>query len=195
MGEYERALATLAEVLARDPRDTEALRRSREVREVMTLLQLPEEYRRIPSAVRVSRAELAALVSINVAALSRLPAGEPEVAVDIAGSWARNHIARLLALRVMDVYPNHTFQPVAPVRRGDLARVCARVLDLLRAEVRPGAAPVDMAATNHNYEDAVRAAGAGLMELTAEGAFEPARFVSGREALDVVEGLARQSGP
>jgi len=37
--------------------------------------------------------------------------------------------------------------------------------------------------------------GAGLMELTPTGAFEPWRPMTGREALDVVEALARLIGP
>jgi tetratricopeptide (TPR) repeat protein len=195
LGEYERALDTLRMVLARDPRDAEARLRAREAREALTLSQLPEEYRRIPSAGRVSRAELAALVSINVNVLARLPAGEPKVAVDISGSWARNHIARLLALDVMDLFPNHTFQPGLSVRRGDLARAAARVLDLVGAPRKPGPAPVDMAPANLAYEAASRAVGAGLMELSPEGAFEPGRMVTGREALDVVEALARATEP
>lgn len=195
MGEYGRSLEVLDALLARDPRDPEALRRSRETREALYLLQLPEEYRRIPTATRVTRAELAALVSVNLQALSRLPAGEPEVAVDIAGSWARDHIVRMLALGVMDVYPNHTFQPGAVVRRSDLAKACARVLGLLRIGPGAAASPTDMAPTNFFYEDAVRAVGAGLLELTPDGAFEPGRLVTGREALDVVQALARLPHP
>jgi thioredoxin-like negative regulator of GroEL len=195
MGEYGRSLEVAEALLARDPRDPDALRRAREAREAQSLLQLPEEYRRIPTALRVTRAEMAALVSVNLSGLSRLPAGEPELAVDIAGSWARDHIVRVLALGAMDVYPNHTFQPGAFVRRSDLARVCARVLDLLR--VAPGAvpSPTDLAPTSFFYEDAVRAVGAGLLELTPEGAFEPGRFVTGREALDVVQALGRLDPP
>jgi tetratricopeptide (TPR) repeat protein len=194
-GDYSRALAVLDEVLARDPRDPDALRRAREVREAATLLQLPEEYRRIPAAPRVSRAELAALLSIKVTGLARLPMGEPEVAVDIAGSWARTHIARLLALGILEVYPNHTFQPGAFVRRGELARACSRALGRMGAEVTPSPGPTDMAPTNLLYEDTVRAVGAGLLELNPAGAFEPAQFVSGREALDVVDALARRVSP
>jgi thioredoxin-like negative regulator of GroEL len=195
LGEYQRALDTLQMILGRDPRDAEARTRAREAREALTLSQLPEEYRRIPAATRVSRAELAALLSINVSILSRLPPGEAKVAVDIAGSWARGHIARVLALEVMELFPNHTFQPALSVRRGELARAAARVLDLSGASRRPGPMPTDMAPANVSYEAAIAAVGAGLMELTPEGAFEPGRPVTGREALDVVEALGRATEP
>jgi tetratricopeptide (TPR) repeat protein len=195
LGEYRRALDTLQMVLARDPKDAEARLRAREAREALTLSELPEEYRRIPAASRISRAELCALISINVSGLARLPPGEPKVAVDIAGSWARGHIARLLALDVVDLFPNHTFQPGLPVRRGDLARAAARVLDLAGVPPKAGPAPTDMAPANLAYDAAVRVLGAGLMELGPEGAFEPGRAVTGREALDVVEALGRATEP
>jgi len=195
MGEYRRALETLDQILAREPRDPEARTRAREAREALTLSELPEEYRRIATASRLSRAELAALLCINVTVLARLPPGEPKVAVDISGSWARNHIARVLALDVMDLFPNHTFQPGQAVRRGELARAVARVLDLAGVRFRPGSAPTDMAPANSAFDAAVRVVGTGLMELSAEGAFEPARPVTGREGLDVVEALGRAAEP
>jgi tetratricopeptide (TPR) repeat protein len=195
MGEYRRALETLDQILAKDPRDPEARTRAREAREALTLSELPEEYRRIPTASRLSRAELAALLCINVTSLARLPAGEPKVAVDISGSWARAHIARVLALDVMDLFPNHTFQPGQAVRRGELARAAARVLELLSGRSRPGSAPLDMAPANNAFDAVVRVVGAGLMELNPEGGFEPARPVTGREGLDVVEALGRAAEP
>ena len=44
----------------------------------------------------------------------------------------------------MEVYPNHTFQPEAAVRRGDLAQAASRVLALIGRRAagagrRPGA--------------------------------------------------------
>ena len=195
LGEYPRALEAYRRLLARDPRDPEALRRSREAREALELLQMPEEYRLIAAAPRITRADLAALVSVKVTALSRVTNREPKVAVDISGSWAREHIVAVLALDIMDVYPNHTFQPGAIVRRGDLARALGRTLDLLRYPRSPSPALTDMPPSNLFHDDAARAVGAGLLELSPAGAFEPWRPVSGREVLDVLEALVRLVGP
>ena len=193
--EYPRALAVYGKLLARDPQDPDALRRSGEAHDAYELLKMPEEYRRIAGAPRITRADLAALVAVEVTALSRVRDREPKVAVDISGSWAREHIAAVLALDILDVYPNHTFQPAATVRRGDLARAVGRVLDLLAWPASAGPAPNDMASTHLYYDRVVRAVGAGLLDLTPNGAFEPWRPVSGREALDAVEALARLVGP
>ena len=193
--EYPRALAVYGRLLARDPQDPDALRRSGEAHDAFELLKMPEEYRRIAGAPRISRADLAALVAVEVTALSRVKEREPKVAVDISGSWAREHIATVLGLDILDVYPNHTFQPAATVRRGDLARAVGRVLDLVAWPASAGPLPTDMAGTHLYYDRVIRAVGAGLMDLTPNGAFEPWRPVSGREALDVVEALARLVGP
>ncbi len=193
--EYPRALAVYGRLLARDPQDPDALRRSGEAHDAYELLKMPEEYRRIAGAPRITRADLAALVAVEVTALSRVKDREPKVAVDISGSWAREHIAAVLALDILDVYPNHTFQPAATVRRGDVARAVGRVLDLLAWPVSAGPLPNDMASTLLYSDRVVRAVGAGLMDLTPSGAFEPWRPVSGRETLDVVEALARLVGP
>lgn len=195
MKEHDRALQAYRRLLARDPHDDEALRRSQEVRQAVELLQMPEEYRAIATAAHISRAELAALLAVKVTALSRVPAGPPKVAIDISGSWAREHIIEALGLDLMDVYPNHTFQPGATVRRGELARAVARVLDLLRWPPAPTPALSDMTASNMFHASAARVVAAGLMDLSPSGAFEAWRPVSGQEAVDVIEGLVRLVGP
>ena len=192
---YSGALDAYRVILARDPRDDEAQRRSRAVREAIELEQMPEEYRRIADAPAATRADLAALISVKVSALSRVTAGEPQVAVDISGSWARSHIIKSLSYDIMTVYPNHTFQPAAIARRGDLARAVQRVLDLLKVPSNPGPNPTDMSRSNIYYYPATRVVGAGLMDLTAAGGFEAWRPVPGSEAVAVVEELVRLVGP
>jgi tetratricopeptide (TPR) repeat protein len=189
------ALEVYRRMLTRDPRDAEAQRRAMEIREAMELAGMPEEYKRIPSTTRITRADLAALLSVKVTALARIAGGEPEVAVDVSGSWARAHILKALSLDILTVYPNHTFQPGATVRRGDLARAVARVLDLLKWPADRSLDVTDMTRNNLFYDSAVRSVAAGLMDLTPAGAFEPWRPVSGREAVDVIEALTRLVGP
>jgi tetratricopeptide (TPR) repeat protein len=193
--DYSRALDAYRKILARDPRDAEALRRAAEIRQARELAQMPEEYRRIPQAARVTRADLAALIAVKLTALERLPAREPRVATDISGSWARSHILRALSLEIMEVYPNHTFQPGALVRRGDLAAALGRVLELLAVPARPAPVLKDMSPANLLYPGVTRVVAAGLMDVTPEGAFEAWRLVSGADAVAVVEALARLVGP
>ncbi len=189
------ALEAYRRILERDPKDAEALERAQRAREAEQLEGLPAEYRRIPAAPRITRADLCALVMVKIPALRRLDRGDPQVAVDISGSWARDFVLGALSLEILEVYPNHTFQPGATVRRGDLARAVARILDLLQHP--PAAAPAisDMSRYNLFYDAAARAVAAGLMDLTSTGAFEAWRPISGQDASDVLEALARLVGP
>ncbi|HEY2940821.1 MAG TPA: tetratricopeptide repeat protein [Vicinamibacteria bacterium] len=189
------ALEAYRRLLARDPHDDEAQRRSRDVREAIELEQMPEEYRRIATAPAITRADLAALVAVKVTALARVPAGEPQVAVDISGSWARSHVIKALAYEILTVYPNHTFQPAATARRGDVAHAVQRILDLLKWPAGPGPNPTDMSRSNVYYYPATRVVAAGLMDLTPAGSFEAWRPVSGPEAVAVIEALVRLVGP
>jgi Flp pilus assembly protein TadD len=192
--QFARALEVYTRLLAHGPGDEEARAGQRRAREGLEAAAMPEEYRAIAEATRVSRADLAALLAVRVPALRRAGAGEPRVAVDISGSWARDQVARVLALGIMDVYPNHTFQPGAIVRRVDLARAAARTLDILRWPVAAAPTPVDMSRAHLDFAVVERALAAGLMGLTPAGAFEPWRPVSGLEAIEVVDAVARLSG-
>ncbi len=192
--EYARALDVYTRLLAHGPGDEEARAGQRRAREGAEAMAMPQEYQAIPEAARVSRADLAALIAVRVPLLRRAGAGEPRVAVDISGSWARDQIARVLALGLMDLYPNHTFQPGAIVRRVDLARSAARTLDLLHWPAGAAPAPADMSRSHLDWDVVERVLAAGLMGLSADGAFEPWRPVSGRETIDVVDAVARLSG-
>ena len=193
--EFDRALAVYQGLLRRFPTDNEARRGLAETLRSKELLSLPEELRRLPSAPRATRADLAALLILRVAPLAGLPPGEPEVAVDISGSWAREQIVRSLALRILDVFPNHSFQPGGGVRRGELAMAIAHVLDLLGIDSPSRPVLPDVPRNSPQYDAASRVVGLGLMETAAQGGFEPWRVVSGREAWDVVEALSRRRSP
>jgi tetratricopeptide (TPR) repeat protein len=195
LGDFDGAEAAYRGLLSRDPADAAARAGLAAARDAREAAAMPEEYRRIPAAARVSRADLAALLATRVKALQRTGPGEPRVAVDIAGSWAREPIAMVLALEVMDLYPNHTFQPWAAVRRVDLARAAARILDRLRWPRATAAPPADMPPSHLDYEAVERALGAGVMSLAADGAFEPSRPVTGPEAIEVVDAVARLVSP
>jgi tetratricopeptide (TPR) repeat protein len=195
LGEHAKALDAYRKVLERDPKDEEAHRKAWEARQQLELLQMPEEYRRIGVAPQITRADLAALLAVKVTALSRAAAVEPNVAVDISGSWAREHIIKILSRDIMAVYPNHTFQPGAVVRRGDLARALQHVLDLLHQPAAPTPELADLTRNSLHYYPAGRVVAAGLMDLTPSGAFEAWRPVSGEEAIQVIENLVRLVGP
>lgn len=195
-GDLEGAELALKRGLRDVAEDAEGAALLSRIRERRAFLALPEPLRTMGDALRVTRAELAALVVVRVEALqSRRPTGPGEVASDLSRTWARPQILRALELGLMDVYPNHMFQPSGAVRRGELAVVAARVLDLVGWGRSNGASPKDMSPSHLQYRFVIRVLGAGVMQNAASGAFEPWRIVSGSEAKSVVEALARLSAP
>jgi tetratricopeptide (TPR) repeat protein len=196
LGRYEAAVEAYQKAIESDPANTDLHVRYAQAKQALDFSRMPEEYQRIFTAPFITRADLAALINVKVTALARVSQSDPKVAVDISGSWAKDHILKTLALDIIDVYPNHTFQPAAMIRRGDLARAVARVLDLLSIpKPQPAARITDMTPSHLYYAAAMRVVGAGLMDLSPEGAFEPGQRVSGQEAAVVVEALSRLLGP
>jgi hypothetical protein len=190
-GQPAETLRTIDKLLTRDPQDDEARRLRVRAENDLELMRMPEEYRRILVAPRITRADLAALVSVKVTRLTGLPAQEPPVATDISGSWARAHILQVLACGILEVYPNHTFQPAGIVRRSDLAQALSRALDIFHMPARPLPALADVPAASLYYDAAARAVAEGLMDVTPARNFEPWRSVTGPEAAAVVDALDR----
>ncbi len=173
------------------------------VRERADLVKLPGEFRAIPTLGSVTRGDLAALVGVRLSALLRSAPERPAALVmDVRRHWAAPWITAVLRAGVMEPFPNHTFQPEAPLRRVDLAAAISRVLDLIIAkeptrEGRWSDAPaplVDLPESHPAYRDVSRALAARVFDVPPNRAFEPTRVVSGAEAQDAVSRLERLSG-
>ncbi len=189
-GDITRAIAVLEALAEKVPEDAGVAERLEELRRARLSAEVPAEVRAIAEAPLTTRADLAALLVTRVPSLREAEAGSPPVVTDIEGLWARDYVVRALALDLMETYPNHTFQPGATVRRGDLAQALGRTL--ARAGRDPGAAPPmkDVTPNNRLYPEIVRTVAAGLLSPNAEGAFEPWRPVTGAEATQAVERLS-----
>jgi hypothetical protein len=148
------------------------------------------------SAERLTRGDLAALIGVRLEALVRGVAERQIVMTDTRGHWAETWIAQVASAGIMDPFENHTFQPNAAVRRGDLATAISRVIALIaskdaalgaRLTERPAIA--DMNQRHIQYPAAATVVAAGVMPLVDGDRFQPGRAVSGREAVDVLEKL------
>jgi hypothetical protein len=158
---------------------------------------LPPEYLEISLSDRVTREQLAALLFIRFRPFIE-DAGQDKqsIATDIADSWAREFIRQTVAAGILDVFPNHTFRPETPIRRGDLAAALTAVLDLAGTELEDDSLAEltinDVSSQNLNYRSVALVVALGLIPLDEQGRFEPLGFVSGREAVDAVEALAKR---
>ncbi len=165
---------------------------------------LPLEYLEIRDAERVTRGELAALFYLELrGAFDGVAEGASVIATDIGTNWAATFIRRVLGVGILEVYPNHMFQPQGFVRRRDLSEALARALERLAPEAYREAMDSsrfeqnfpDLASSFPRYESAALAVSLGLLTVSENGAFEPQGFVSGAEAVSAVEALAAHLTP
>lgn len=199
-GDMVAALSSYEAARAADPASvsTETLTR---LRDGVAALKLPAQYRAIPEAARVTRADVAALVGVRLETLIARAAARQVVITDVRGNWAQPWITAVVRAGIMDTLPNYEFDPATVMRRGDLARTVSRVLALIGG-VRPGiskkwdGAPVaiaDVAPSHLSYPAVSVSVASGVMGLEG-GAFGLLEPVSGAEAVDVIgrlEVLAR----
>jgi len=122
---------------------------------------------------------------------------------DAREHWAVPWIQSVVRAGVLEIYPNHTFEPESPIRRGDLAQAVSRLLDLV-AIVRPvaarqwqgaAAAMADVAPSHLSYPAVSVAVSSGVMKLLDGCAFGLARPVSGAEAAEAIDRIAQIAGP
>src|SRR2546430_5726741 len=108
-----------------------------------------------------------------------------QIVTDIDASWARDEIQTVVDAELMNILPNHTFEPSAGITRGELASAMARLIRLLGlpANGNPPISITDMAPTNAQYADVQLVLGYRLISVQDSGAFDVPTALSGREAI------------
>jgi tetratricopeptide (TPR) repeat protein len=197
MGDLEQAFEAYKSARELRPEDASLSALVDEMRRELQREILPPEYMDIPRSERVTREQLAALIFIQFRSLVEDAGQDTQIiATDIGNSWAREFIRQVVAAGILDIFPNHTFQPRVFVRRGDLAVALTAVLDTAESNADDYAHPnptiQDVSTENLNYRSVALVVALDLLPLDEEGQFDPLRFVSGREAVDAVEALARR---
>ncbi len=166
--------------------------------ERVALARLPAEYRAIAEATRVTRAQLAALLGVRLERhLQGAPRRSAVVATDTRNHWATPWILAVTRAGVMDVYPNHTFQPEGEIRRIDLAQAVSRALGLI-VPTNPAAAArwraarpkfSDLGPGHLGYPAAAQAVAAGVLTTLDGDTFQPGSPVTGAEAFAAIARL------
>jgi tetratricopeptide (TPR) repeat protein len=197
--EGDAAIKAYTSAIALEPSETiEA--RIKALRDKAALTTLPDEYKTIDTSPTVSRAQLAALIGVRLGPVLKLAGGGTAVVMtDTRSTWAAPWILTVTQAGVMEVYPNHTFQPSAQIRRVELARAASNVLSII-GRGNPAMAGKwreaanrqrfrDVMPTNPNYAIVSLVVEAGVMAAGPDGAFQPSRYATGAEAVAAVRKL------
>jgi tetratricopeptide (TPR) repeat protein len=168
--------------------------RSERLREKAETVAVPAEFRDIATAQIVTRAQVAAMLGLRLTKLVRNSTRQTSVVVtDVRGHWAEPWILMVTQSGLMTVFPNHTFQPQALVRRSDLALILTHVLEQVGTPEElakwKAARPrfVDLPVTNVFYPAAALAVSSGAMAMQEGNRFAPTRSVTGAMVVSVVE--------
>ena len=191
---YERARG----IDASEVSDTDLAR----IRAKAAVTKLPAQYRAIPSASSVTKADVAALIGVRLDALVARARPSQAIITDVRNHWAERWITPVVRAGIMETLANYQFQPGSAVRRGELAMIVSRILTLI-ASVRPDIAAKwqgarlkmsDVPPGHLSYPAVSAAVASGVMSLDG-GAFQLLRAVSGAEALDVTARLEALTRP
>jgi Tfp pilus assembly protein PilF len=163
--------------------------------------RLPAEFRAIATAPQVTRGDLAALLAVRLEPLLERAPQRQVVVTDTRGHWAAEWITQVAQAGIVEPFVNHTFQPRAQVRRGDLAAAVSRAVALLaprsaalRKRIATQPTIADMSQGHLSYPAVAVAVASGVMPLLPGDRFQVNRAVTGAEATEVVERLRALAG-
>jgi tetratricopeptide (TPR) repeat protein len=204
-GESEAALTAYRRALDLDPALPDVSRRITEIETGLREAALPAEFKAIGTSTRVSRGETAALLAYRLPALLQATARGTVLITDSRRHWAQASILLAARAGAMEVYPNHTFQPMAGMTRGEFAAVVARVLNLVAVRTPQAAqgwrdarlAFADVRTGHTLHVPISRAVASGVMQPLEGQTFGISRPMTGADAVDAVDRLVRivdQSG-
>lgn len=185
-----------------EPQNQEIKEKLQVLKNRLGIFELPSQYSAIVNTESITKEDLSALLGVKFKDHLEEPQGKPTIIIDIATSWASRFILKMTSLNLMDVYPNHTFQPQKNVTRAELAEILVRLIKYLN---RKGASIIsqipieqiritDISPDNYYYDPVVQIISYDIMNLARDKSFRPDLPVSGQQAircLDIILALVQ----
>jgi tetratricopeptide (TPR) repeat protein len=201
-GDNARSMEIYEQLLKMDPDNETARQRIEALKNRLGIFELPSQYHTIPSAESVTKEQMSALIGVKFKDILDRPEGRPPIIIDISTSWASRYILDAASLRLLDVYPNHTFQPRKIISRAEMAETLHRLIRQLETkgyrfiqQIPPGRIQIeDVSPDNFYYRPIVMMISYDLMSMEGGRRFNPDQPVSGADAtqyLDLILALIR----
>ncbi len=194
-GELKKSLILYEELSETDPNNTEIQQRIETIKNRLGIFKLPSQFESIQFSEAVLKEEIAALLSVKFKNIIDEPKGKPPIIIDISTSWASQFILHTASLRILDVYPNHTFQPKKVITRAEMAEVLFRLVEHLKRkghsfiqQIPPDRIQIaDVSPGNYYYRPILLIVSYDIMGLSRDRTFNPDLAVSGQEAIRLFE--------
>lgn len=190
-GDYKKSLEVYERLQNRDPRDANIKERIETIKNRLGIFELPSQYESIPATEAVSKEEVAALIGVKFKNVLEEHTRKPPIIIDIATSWAANFILKLTSIGILDVYPNHTFQPKKIVTKAEMAEILLRLIDSLKKRGFKFIQQIplekiqvpDVSSDNYYYQPILHLLSYDIMSLSQDKTFGPELPVSGSESI------------
>jgi len=193
-GELKKSLVLYEELSEKNPSNVEIQQRLETIKNRLGIFKLPSQYDSIQFSEAVSKEEIAALLSVKFKNIIDEPKGKPPIIIDISTSWASQFILHTASMGILDVYPNHTFQPKKIITRAEMAEVLFRLVEHLKRkeynfiqQIPPDRIQIsDVSPGNYYYRPILLIVSYDIMDLSRDRKFNPDQAVSGQEAIRLV---------
>jgi len=194
-GDLKNSLGIYEDLLERDPGDQEIRDRLETIKNRLGIFELPSQYNDIQFTESVTKEDTAALLSVKFKDILEEQRGKPPIIIDISTSWASRFILHIASLGILDVYPNHTFQPKKVITRAEMAEILFRLIEHLKRQgysfiqqIPPSRIQIsDVSPSNYYYRPIILLISYDIMTLSQDRSFYPDQAVSGREAIRLLD--------
>lgn len=193
--DYKNSLEIYEKLNLLEPDNLQINERLDIIKSRMGLFELPSQYININDREAVTREDIAAVIGVKFKDILEEPTQQPPIIVDIATSWAARFILKMTTLGLIDVYPNHEFQPKKILNRAEMAEILVRLILFLdelghkfiqqipieRIQV------ADVTPTNYYYQPILTIISYDIMSLFSDKTFKPEAPLTGRETMSLFD--------
>ena len=193
--QYTKSLEIYEKLHNLEPENKHIMNRIEGIKNRLGIYELPTRYNSIAFSEAVSKEEIAALLVVKFKGILDKAPGTPPIIIDIATSWASQFILQVTSLGILDIYPNHTFQPKKIVTRAEMAEILLRLINYLEKkgykfiqQIPPERIQIsDVASHNYYYKAIIQILSYNIMDLSLNREFNPDLPVSGQESIRLLD--------
>lgn len=193
--QYTKSLKIYEKLQYLEPENKQIMNRIESIKNRLGIYELPTRYNSIAFSEAVSKEEIAALLVVKFKGILDEVPGTPPIIIDIATSWASQFILQVTSLGILDVYPNHTFQPKKIVTRAEMAEILLRLINYLEKkgykfipQILPERIQIsDVASHNYYYKAIIQILSYNIMDFSLNREFNPDLPVSGQESIRLLD--------